>query len=422
MDSAARKAIIDSLFRSDGWVNLLAGLGKKQDKAQQSYWGSFEFLDDDQLGRLYTGEGFVKRIIKTPADDMIREWITIENDEDNFIMNKLNEIKAKTSCHEALLWMRLYGGAVIFVGAMDGNPPEEPLQENRVKSIEFLHVVDRSQIFLGTSDIAEDPRSKDFGQIEVYDLRIGPLNTQVRVHKSRILEFKGEPAPKRVGDLNTDIRYWGLSALQAMWEKIRDYGAGFQSVDNILLEFIIGKYKLKGLAEKLATNQENAIITRMDIVNVAKSMLNAVLLDADSEEYTRDTANVGGIADILDRLQMNLSGVSEIPVTRLFGRSPAGQNATGESDTLNYYDGISAQQENKLHDPLQDLVDLIAVVYNRPGDHPIAFNPLFQLTEQEQAEVDNKNAQTDQTYIQNSVLSEDEVRQMRFPDLVSTEV
>lgn len=32
-----------------------------------------------------------------------------------------------------------------------------------------------------------------------------------------------------------------------------------------------------------------------------------------------------------------LSAVSEIPVTILFGRSPCGQNATGDSDFEQYY-------------------------------------------------------------------------------------
>ena len=31
-----------------------------------------------------------------------------------------------------------------------------------------------------------------------------------------------------------------------------------------------------------------------------------------------------------------MAGAAEIPVTKLFGRAPAGMNATGESDLANY--------------------------------------------------------------------------------------
>ena len=403
--------------KADGWMNVLVGLGKKQDKTQYSYWGEFTFLCDDELSKLYTGEGFAKRIIDLPANDMIREWITIENDDDDFIGDILNDLKAKSKFNEALKWQRLYGGSIVIVGAMDGESMDKPLNINHTRSIEWLYVVDKSQIELSTSYLVDDTTKNNFGKIEVYDMYIGPMNKRLKVHSSRVLEFFGQPAPKRVSDLDNEIRYWGMSELQSIWEKLRSYGAGFQSVENILFEFIVGKYKLKGLAEKLATNQEEEIITRMEIVGMFKSSLNAILLDADHEDYIRDTANLGGLSDLLDRLMINLAGSTGIPVTKLFGRSPAGMNATGESDTTNYYDNIAAMQESQLHDPLQDLVDLIAKVYDRGDKHQIKFNPLFQMDEKEMAEIANKNALTDQIYMDSGVIGSDEVRYIRFPKL-----
>lgn len=403
--------------RLDGWLNVLVGLGGKQDKTRKTQWGDFQFLTDEELSYIYAGEGFASRIIDVRANDMTREWITIENDDENIIMNELKRLKAKSKFNEALRWSGLYGGSVIIVGAMDSEELKNPLKINENTDIEWLYVVDKSQIEIGTSVFNNNPLDRGFGKIESYKMYIGPLKRLVEVHKSRVFEFKGKPAPKQISDLDNEIRYWGMSEIQGIYEKLKSYGGGFQSVENILFEFIVGKYKLKGLAEKLATGQEEEIIKRMEIVAMFKSTINAILLDAEHEDYIRDSANISGLSDILDRLMMNLSGVTGIPVTRLFGRSPAGQNATGESDLKNYYDDIAARQENSLEDPLQELVNMIAITNGLSGEFPIKFNSLFQLTEKERAEVDNKDANTYNIYIDQGVISSEEVRIKKFPEL-----
>ncbi|MFQ8761936.1 MAG: anti-CBASS protein Acb1 family protein [Intestinimonas sp.] len=53
---------------------------------------------------------------------------------------------------------------------------------------------------------------------------------------------------------------------------------------------------------------------------------------------------------------LDLSGASRIPVTKLFGRSPAGMNATGESDLRNYYDYVDTLREAKLRPILEKLL------------------------------------------------------------------
>lgn len=60
----------------------------------------------------------------------------------------------------------------------------------------------------------------------------------------------------------------------------------------------------------------------------------------DSKQYT-----FTGLNDVYESFMLDIAGACEIPVTRLFGRSPAGFNATGESDLTNYYDSIEEKQE-----------------------------------------------------------------------------
>lgn len=408
--------------RNDGWTNLLVGLGKSADKTVNTELDVYTFLEDQQLGNLYMGEGLGRTIIDAVADDMTREWITIENDDEGKIMSSLKKIKSPSIINAALKWKRLFGGSLVIIGAMDGGDLSEPLRENRIKSIDYLKAIDRTEVYLETSEFEEDPMKPEFGQIKVYDIRFGIYHQQLRVHRSRVLEFFGGlvPSSNNIAS-DQELRYWGSSALQPVFDFLRDLGGVNQGISNIMYEFIIGKYKLAGLANMFAQGNEQAIIDRMEIINMYKSVINAVILD-ETEDYTRDSASVTGLAELLDRKMMFLSGVCGIPLTRLFGRSPAGFNATGESDLTTYYDKIAAAQTNELESQLQRLVDLISVVENTGGNNAIKFNPLYQLTEKEQAEVDKLNAETDQIRIEQGVYDAEYVQKMRYPDMASEDL
>jgi phage-related protein (TIGR01555 family) len=93
---------------------------------------------------------------------------------------------------------------------------------------------------------------------------------------------------------------------------------------------------------------------------------------------------------------LKLSGSTGIPVTRLFGRSPSGLNATGENDLRNYYDLVEANQRNRLLSPMRRLVELIASYKKVANVPPVTFNPLYQLSEEERANVDKTDAETAQ--------------------------
>lgn len=64
------------------------------------------------------------------------------------------------------------------------------------------------------------------------------------------------------------------------------------------------------------------------------------IIDKD-DDFSTHQYTFSGLSDVYQQFIMpDISGAAGIPVTRLFGRSPAGLNATGESDLQNYYDKI----------------------------------------------------------------------------------
>ena len=96
-----------------------------------------------------------------------------------------------------------------------------------------------------------------------------------------------------------------------------------------------------------------------------------------------------GLAEIYEQFMMDMAGAAEIPATRLFGRSPQGMNATGESDLRNYYELIAQMQERTLRPALEKLLPVLAVSCWGcvPDDLEIIFEPVMTTGPAEQAEL-----------------------------------
>src|SRR4029077_19739346 len=91
---------------------------------------------------------------------------------------------------------------------------------------------------------------------------------------------------------------------------------------------------------------------------------------------------------------------AEMPVTLLYGRSPAGMNATGESDIRGWYDSVSDAQHDTLKPRLTRLITLLFLAKDGPtqGRVPdrwcLEFNPLWQPTDKELADTKKIKADT----------------------------
>ena len=402
-------------WKKDGWQNIISGLGTGVDKSSfTNFVASFE-LSDSLLADMWVGDGLAQRIVSVVPADMLKNWFYIENDTDNAIMNKIESLSFEKPLAEALNWKRLFGGSIIVIGIDDGKELSEEVDINRINSVDWVRTFDRTQIALTNINFFTELSDKNYGELEFYT--VFPIFGQpFNVHRSRVLEFKGIPVPARVA--TTNYWFWGMSVLQPIWDQVKDMAAAYKNTGSLLYEMKIAIYKVAGLAQKIAAKQEKQVIDRFSLINKFKSMFNAVLLDAShSEDFKRDSLNLGGIPEILDRYMYWLSAVSSIPVTKLFGRAPGGLNATGIVDLINYYDTVATEQRTDLKPQLMKLVSYInaSKEIKKTVQVPVVvFNKLQQLTEKEEAEIKKVNADTDHIYLLDDVVSNEEVREARF--------
>lgn len=393
----------------DGLRNALAGMGTERDKRHYSHYSIFRPLTLFECENAYTGSWLIKKIITAPAEDMTREWIEMSWDgsdkEMKFVTDAEEAFDVRAKAFQALLWARMFGGCVIVIG-IEGQDLTTPLDLDTVEkgSLQYLYVLDRWRIsWSGTiTDKPEDMGSPNFGLPDMYII----AESSVRVHWSRIIRFDGSLLPYFLFRRNM---MWHDSEIHAVEEAVKDYDAGKNGIGALLWEAVVDIIKAEGLAEKLST-ESGELEVQQRFVNAAlgKSIFRTLILDKE-EEYEQKTVPFNnGAVEAVRHLMVDVCGASDIPTPRLFGQSPAGLTATGDSDVRNYYNHIGSKQNSQLRPPLMKLYAVLVrhALGRWPENFKLAFKPLWQMSDKERSEIDLNRAKRDQLNIQSGIITE----------------
>ena len=424
---------IRNIIKNDGWMNLFSGLGTKADKKKSTKAVPTGFLFDAELETIYADDGVGARVIDLLPDDMMKQgWhYNFENEKEGVeefskVYHKVfKDMKANDKISKALKWARLYGGCLILLGVYDGEKLDQPLNLNKIKSFENLKIIPRNNVMYGTMEFQMDETKPHYGQVEYYPVTFytGRKYETVRIHYSRVIELHGIEIPSSEASIiPMEFRYWGISVFQRIQDRLKELAGSFGSLANLLHEVTIGKYKYKDLAEIMATDGgEKLVQNRLEAMDMMKSSFHSVLMDVD-ENFERDTLSFSGVSDVLYQFMMLTSASTGYPMTKLFGISPGGLNSTGESDMYQYYDMVRAKQQTELLPILERLVHIISE-WQRIPEPIIEFNPLEQMTEKEQAELEEKKANTEyrkmetyQGYIDMGIMSPEVAEELEFGD------
>jgi hypothetical protein len=181
-------------------------------------------------------------------------------------------------------------------------------------------------------------------------------------------------------------------------------------------------FKLKGLLEMLLSpDGEAAIKTRVEAMDKARSAVNAILLDADNDEFVRSQIGaLTGVSEMLDRASMRLAAAANMPASVLMGQAPQGLNATGEAERAIWDRRCDHERVFELQPPIERIMRCVFAAKAGPtqGVEPegwsIEWPSLRPPTDKELAEIDNINMQTDTGYITATVLTPQEVRASRY--------
>lgn len=427
---AARRAAVSdaatAMRAGDGFQNFAAMVGAGTDKRLGNTYGITIPIDRFQLEAMFRGSWLAKRIVKTPADDMTRAWInyTWDGYDPDDSSAKMLEVAEKRysvrwKFNQGLTWGRLYGGAGLLMVLKNETDLSKPLDPEKVKKgdLQLLYPLDRWRL-AATGELDYDMSSPNYGLPKYYSLGDPGVNQQntSRVHWSRVIRFGGEPVPWWS---MSQLSWWEDSVLQHVRETIQDYDATMAGVASMVFESNVDIITSPKLADEIGEKAGLQKVIQRYTAMLAMKSINRVLLldggegykDSVGETYTQKTTQFAGLRDVIEKFMLNVSGAADIPMTRLFGQSPAGLTATGESDIRNYYDRISSDQETKLRSPLERLYEVLvrSTLGFMPENFKIAFNPLWQMSDKEQAEIEKLRAERDQIYVTIGALTEEMV-------------
>lgn len=404
----------EAQIRDDSMYNALVGLGKEADKGLQSVPAPGYRLTDVDLSNIWEFNGLGATICEIIPEDATRNWFTIPADTDGAILKELERINAKGALTQAAVWARLYGGAMLVAGYADNQKLQDPRTAGKNK-IEWLKTFSSARVHLTGMELDMDPKSPRFETPVYYPVRLLTGSIQ-NIHHTRCQIIPGLPVADDYTTTDFRRRYWGMSVLQPMYQRLAGLSSAAQGLDSLLLEFTIGVFKVNGLAQLVANGQGDKVQKRISLINMSKSILRSVLLDKD-EEFRRETASLAGVDSTIDRVMLLLSSVSRIPVTRLFGRSPSGLNATGESDIRLYHETVANYQQQRLTPALMPIIrqinDYLGVGL-KEADLMLEWNSPLGQSEQEKVTMRKTQADIDNIYLTAGVVTPSEVRQSRF--------
>ena len=391
------------------------GIGTHFD-GQTSLKSGSRYLSDEALAELYVDPyaRFSRIIVDRPAEDATRRGWEIQVDEsgdgvDPFAdeMQRLDVVSRFRKAHEKA---RLYGGAAIVMIVDDDGALDEPISGN-VRGIRALHVFSRVEI--KPNEYYTDIEHKNFGEPRNYWLS-PKVKTEglsaVHVHADRVIRFDGLEVPD---EFSFSYDGWGQSVLEAAYAVLCDTDTAVDSVREAIDQFQYSILKLQGLSALLtgADGDDNSgFQRRLDGIEEGKRRTKHVVIDAE-DDYEQTGAPFNGLVESYQIVQQNLSAVTRIPITLLFGQSPSGLSTDDQSGTRNYYDGIRAIQKEKYEPGICRVVELLALAGVGPAEGwAVNFHDLLVPSEAENAETKKINAETDAVNIQHGVISPEEAR------------
>lgn len=398
--------------RDDGpYENVFLNVGTKNDRSAYTRAVTPRLLQYGELEGLYEGDGFARRIVDLPSEEMVRAGYCIEGvEDDGEALAELENIGAQEKLCDALRWSALYGGSIVVMLINDGGLLEEPLNVEAAKSLEQLRVYDRWQVTHHQKYL--DPNDMRFGKTQLY--MVSPIEgTPYVVHESRCLVFDGTPVPDRIRERNDG---WGASKLQQCYDQLTRFGMSHYWANQLLERAQQAVHGIPDLTNLLRSPGGEALVKkRVDLVDMTRSINNTIVIDA-VETYDLKSTALSGVADIVDRLGLALSAVTGIPESLLFGRQQGGLNSTGKSDLENWYAKIGQDQNTILLPQLDKLVTVqLHVMGKYTDDYLIKFHPLSVPSKKDTAETDYKRAQTFEILNNIGALDASEVRKM-LPD------
>lgn len=417
---------------NDAYTNSIGGFGFEQGVAQQG--GKFVqsrqlTWDFNTINQIYRTQPLLAKICNTKSYEMVKAGIELKSqitpDRVSFVEEELK--KYDISLGDAANWGFAYGLSACLIylqGEFNEQALEKPLDMDLVtpNSLLGLKTVIRWQGLqpLGNEFVTPEDVSNGYATVEelgeplYYQVWFLNTNKKYKVHRSRLILFNCNKLP---GIENIIEMGAGVSEVERLWLPLLNYLATINYVQNMLQ---LSQQRVLFLAEGdrlglLSEEGQSQFQAAMTCISKNADVNNMLVLDQ-NDEFEYKSANFSNLDKIIQSAQEDLAAAANMPLNKLFGKSPTGLNNSSKENLVDFYDYISRLQNLYLRPAYEKLIPIIykSKYGEDVGEFSFAFKSLFMPDEQEKALIiDRKTRPVEKAWENNAIDLYTYVQEMR---------
>lgn len=379
------------------------------------YYNNDYYRRWQDLVRWYYTDWAAKKIVDIPVQDAFRVEPEIKglSEEDKEQLIKYKEaMGGRDKLYKAAIQSRLLGGSIVMLGIKDEEDnPEKPIDFDKLDKgdLAFMNVVSVEKI--SQVQYETDPFSPMYDTPRYY-----MINGQ-KVDVSRLLVFDGRPLFNSASmNILQNFRFnpagFGESVLIPVYDALVRFAGTQEGAYHLVNMASVLLVKCDKLMDLQASNMGERGMRMLEKMAEQISIYRAGILSGKDVDVAQHSATFGSVPELLQTFAQVLAAGSDIPATRFLGQAPGGLNATGESDLENYYNNVASWQNTVLKANEIKMYNILGVsCFGREKwqsikpEFDIEYKPLWNLSETEQATVDNTRAQTISLLEQSGYLS-----------------
>lgn len=351
------------------------------------------------------------------ANQLTREWIVLNSsqtagdetrDKITELTQKMTEIGLKNVIQLAAEHDSYYGRAQIFLDFEDQNRDlplvlsDKTIKKNakfRITAVEAMWTTPQAYD-------AIDPAARNFYKPDRWFM----LGQQV--HASRLMTIITRPVPDM---LKPAFNFGGMSMSQLAEPYVDNWLRTRQSVSDLISNFSIIALQtaMEEVLQGTDTGAGDDLMKRVELFTLLRNNRGCFVMDKDKENLLMLNVPISGLSELQSQSQEQMCSVSHTTAVELLGIAPSGFGNVAEGELRASANWVRSLQETYWRTPIETVLNILQIIlYGKiDPDIIVSFEPLFQATPKEIAEIRTANAQTDSAYLDRNVLDATEVRE-----------
>ena len=367
-----------------------------------------------------------RKMVGTIAEEMTRKWVKLKTIGDDDKADRVRQLYAamekfrvKEKFREAAEHDGYFGGGQIYIDVKSARNVSAWTDSVELQSKLFISdkkitkgslngftVIEPVWTYPGVYN-TDNPMSPDFYKPTEWFVMAKTVNA------SRMLDFVSREVPDL---LKAAYNFRGLSLTQIAEPYVNNWLRTRDSISDLIHSFTIPVLSTN-MSTVLQGGGAESLINRLQMFNQCRDNRGAFAVDNDAQQPEKAefiSAPLGGLDALQAQAFEQLCVPSSEPLVKYAGITPSGLNASSEGEIRVFYDYIHALQQSIFKDNLKRVLDIIQLSEFGDIDPDIyfEFEPLYEMSEKERAEIRKMDADTDAVYAtQVGALSAEEIRE-----------